>query len=44
MLTDSVISNIIYIIHTVLDIKSKHYKWNLSKLSTKAVVHRGSSK
>ena len=32
-LTDSVIINIIYIIHTVVGIRSKHYKWNVIKLT-----------
>ena len=43
ILTDSVIINIIQTIHTVLDIKSKHYKWKVLKLSTEAVVYRCSA-
>ena len=38
IITDSVIINIIHI-HTVLDIKSKHYKENVLKLSIEIVVH-----
>ena len=37
--TDSTVMNIIHI-HTVLDIKSKYFKWNVLKLSTEAVVRR----
>ena len=45
ILTDSVITSIILLyIYTVLDIKSKHYKWNAVKLSTEAVVRRYSSR
>ena len=42
-LTDSIIINIILIIHTVLVIKSKHCKWNVLKLSTEVIVGRFSS-
>ena len=42
--TDSVIVNIIHIFHTVLDIKSKRYKWNVVKLPPEAVICRCSSK
>ena len=38
ILADSIIINIIHIIHTILDIKSKHYKWNVVKLSKEAVA------
>ena len=43
-LTDSIIINIILIIHTVFVIKSKHCKWNVWKLSTEVIVRRFSSK
>ena len=43
-LTVSVIIGIIFIIGTVLDVKLKHYKWKLLKLSTTATVRRCSSK
>ena len=43
-LTDSIIINIILIIHTVLVIKSKHCKWNVLKFSTEVIVRRLSSK
>ena len=38
IITDSVIINIIHI-HAALDIKSKHYKENVLKLSIENVVH-----
>ena len=43
-LTDSIIIIIILIIHTVLVIKPKLYKWNVLKLSTEVIVCRFSSK
>ena len=43
-LTDSIIINIILIIHTVLVIKSKHCKWNVLKFSTEVIVRTLSSK
>ena len=42
-LTDSIIINIILIIHTVLVIKSKHCNWNILKLCTEVIVCRFSS-
>ena len=44
ILADSIIINIIHIIHTILDIKSKHYKWNVVKLSKEAVARICTSK
>ena len=44
ILTDSVIINIVHIIHTVLDLKSKHYKSNVVRLSTEAAARRCTSK
>ena len=44
ILTDIVIINTIHIVNIVLDIKSKHYKWDIAKMSSVAAVRRCSSK